>query len=131
MFDNGAGTWDNNNGNNYKVYYPGMYGPVTFWFWNLICCSYQVSSGVLTTIAVYDFGCASNCSGHGTCDDGVCECWDNYIGTYCSCGGDAPCNGQGSCLEGLNLPFPGCNSNKMVLVNALTPMALATTAKIV
>ena len=62
--------------------------------------SYQVSSGVLTTIAVYDFGCASNCSGHGDCDDGVCDCWDTYVGTYCSCGGDSPCNGRGSCLEG-------------------------------
>ncbi|KAH3746185.1 alpha amylase domain protein [Pelomyxa schiedti] len=83
VFNNGAGTWDNNGGNNYIVSSPGIY---------------TVLNGVLTTVSVYPAGCASNCNNHGTCSSSyTCTCDSGWYGEYCSCGGSSPCNGHGSC----------------------------------
>jgi hypothetical protein len=48
--------------------------------------------------------CPGNCSSHGACEDGACQCADGYAGVDCSnpthsCQDN--CNGNGICVQGL------------------------------
>mmetsp|Transcript_55789 Transcript_55789/g.103208 ORF Transcript_55789/g.103208 Transcript_55789/m.103208 type:complete len:1153 (+) Transcript_55789:85-3543(+) len=47
--------------------------------------------------------CANECSQHGQCTNGVCDCWANYTGTDCS----MPLQCQESCGEACQSQGPG------------------------
>eukprot|EP01116_Phalansterium_solitarium_P024025 TRINITY_DN8669_c0_g1_i1.p1 TRINITY_DN8669_c0_g1~~TRINITY_DN8669_c0_g1_i1.p1 ORF type:complete len:872 (-),score=231.66 TRINITY_DN8669_c0_g1_i1:183-2798(-) len=93
LFNDGQGHWDHshNNGGNFEVGSPGIYG---------------VQNDVQTTYATFSEACAGNCSGNGVCDNStyVCKCLPGYFGRACQgeCPGGAadPCSGHGTCNDG-------------------------------
>jgi alpha-amylase len=97
VFNNGGGSWDNNNGKNYQLTQSGVW---------------EVQNGVLTFVSVTPPSCpggdANPCNGNGQCDANtkVCTCTASFYGFDCGkkcndCGSHGQCNdgasGDGSC----------------------------------
>lgn len=89
VLTDGTGQWDNNNGRNYAVENAGIY---------------QLSDEVVTTLQTFADVCPGTpqCSGHGTCQNGLCVCSANYFGVSCNrtctCGAHQQCNDNGNCV---------------------------------
>ncbi|CAL1544365.1 unnamed protein product [Lymnaea stagnalis] len=64
--------------------------------------TYNCERKVSTILCVHEPKCsAEDCSGHGSCDMGICQCRGHWAGTACdilSCPNQ--CSGHGSCTEG-------------------------------
>lgn len=85
----GSGQWDNNGGKNYDAPNAGIY---------------TLQTGVLTLVEPFPDTCPGSpaCSGHGTCDNGLCVCEVGYYGVSCNktctCGAHQACNPSGDCV---------------------------------
>ena len=81
----------------------------------------SVSPKVAPSVAP-SVSCPDNCSNNGSCNNGICACYDGFIGTNCStvtC--KSACSIHGKCVNGscsCNFPYSGNNcENKEKIYN--------------